>query len=143
LTTRSPRSLDFDFDFNLRSLLSLPFPSLNALTPSPSSLPPKNSFLANQLVSLQLSRQIIEENLLQKSIVIMQSSSATFEAGIVRSIKSAWETFDEWYARMSGASRALYEAVGREMRGVVPEREWVEYVSVAVALFLRLRVGGC
>ncbi|TEB31735.1 hypothetical protein FA13DRAFT_1663464 [Coprinellus micaceus] len=86
-------------------------------------------FLANQLVSLQLSRQIIEENLLQKSIVIMQSSSATFEAGIVRSIKSAWETFDEWYARMSGASRALYEAVGREMRGVVPEREWVEYAA--------------
>ncbi|KAH6901386.1 hypothetical protein BKA70DRAFT_1310490, partial [Coprinopsis sp. MPI-PUGE-AT-0042] len=47
-------------------------------------------------------RLVLEENLLQKSLVIMQQNSAHFEEGIVRSIKSAWATFEEWRSRTQG-----------------------------------------
>ncbi|KAF9034515.1 hypothetical protein BJ165DRAFT_1417408 [Panaeolus papilionaceus] len=53
-------------------------------------------YIVNQAVSRQLTRQVLEENLLQKSIVMMQQNSAHFEGGIVRAIQSAWATFDEW-----------------------------------------------
>ncbi|KAK6969348.1 PH domain-containing protein [Favolaschia claudopus] len=62
-------------------------------------------YVANAAVVRQLTKQVHEENLLQKSIIIMQQNSAHFEEGIVRAIQSARQTYDEWQARM-GASIA-------------------------------------
>lgn len=53
-------------------------------------------FVAHSLFLSYLANfKVLEENLLHKSIVIMQQSSAHFEEDIV---KSAWSTFGEWPA---------------------------------------------
>ncbi|KAJ3519694.1 hypothetical protein NMY22_g13086 [Coprinellus aureogranulatus] len=82
-------------------------------------------FLINQSVSLQLQRQILEENLLQKSIIIMQQSSAHFEAGIVRSIQSAWATNSQFRSSLSTTTSSLYFGLAEQMAKLEPEREWV------------------
>jgi hypothetical protein len=50
----------------------------------------------NGVVARQLQKQVMEENALQKSIIIMQQNSEHFEEGVVRAIQAAWQTYDEW-----------------------------------------------
>ncbi|KAF9034527.1 hypothetical protein BJ165DRAFT_1417409 [Panaeolus papilionaceus] len=72
-------------------------------------------YIVNQAVSRQLTCQVLEENLLQKSIVMMQQNSAHFEGGIVRAIQSAWATFDEW--------QSLHQPPAAHMSNLDPETE--------------------
>ncbi|KAF8901966.1 hypothetical protein CPB85DRAFT_1377262 [Mucidula mucida] len=68
-----------------------------------------------------------EENLLQKSIIIMQQNSAHFEEGIVRAIQSAWQTFDEWQSRMSASVQDTWRVLGGQMAELAPDREWLTF----------------
>ena len=78
-------------------------------------------------MALQLQRQVLEENLLQKSIVMMQQNSAHFEEGIVRSIQSAWQTFDEWQSRASAASQDIFRSLSTHLASLAPNREWIQF----------------
>ncbi len=75
----------------------------------------------------QLTKQVHEENLLQKSIIIMQQNSAHFEEGIVRAIQSAWQTFDEWQSRMSASVQDTWRVLGGQMAELAPDREWLTF----------------
>ena len=66
---------------------------------------------------------------MQKSVIIMQQNSAHFEEGIVRSIQSAWQTFDEWQSRMSTSVQETWRHMGVTMAQVVPDREWVSFAA--------------
>jgi hypothetical protein len=66
---------------------------------------------------------------LQKSIVIMQQNSAHFEEGIVRSIQSAWSTFDEWQSRMSTSVQETWRTLGVNMAQLMPDREWISFAA--------------
>ena len=77
----------------------------------------------------QLQRQVLEENLLQKSIVMMQQNSAHFEEGIVRSIQSAWQTFDEWQSRASVASQEIFRNLSLHLASLAPDREWIQFAA--------------
>ena len=77
----------------------------------------------------QLQRQVLEENLLQKSIVMMQQNSAHFEEGIVRSIQSAWQTFDEWQSRASAASQEIFRTLSTHLVSLAPDREWIQFAA--------------
>lgn len=46
----------------------------------------KDPWLRNQVVLEQLKKQVYQENMLQKSIIIMQTNSAQFEEALVRSV---------------------------------------------------------
>jgi len=89
----------------------------------------EDPFAVNQAVLKQLQRQVQEENSLQKSIVIMQQNSAHFEEGIVRSIQSAWSTFDEWQSRMSTSVQDTWRQLGVNMAQLMPDREWVAFAA--------------
>lgn len=78
-------------------------------------------------VTRQLQKQVHEENLLQKSIIIMQQNSAHFEEGIVRALQSAWQTFDEWQSRMSASVQDTWRALGTHMAALAPDREWISF----------------
>ncbi|PBK59844.1 hypothetical protein ARMSODRAFT_966671 [Armillaria solidipes] len=84
-------------------------------------------FVSNTAVIRQLQKQVHEENLLQKSIIIMQQNSATFEEGIVRAIQSAWQTFDEWQSRMSSSVQDTWRILGTQMASLAPDREWITF----------------
>ncbi|KAK0473679.1 hypothetical protein IW261DRAFT_1502841 [Armillaria novae-zelandiae] len=84
-------------------------------------------FVSNTAVIRQLQKQVNEENLLQKSIIIMQQNSATFEEGIVRAIQSAWQTFDEWQSRMSSSVQDTWRILGTQMASLAPDREWITF----------------
>ncbi|KAG7448406.1 uncharacterized protein BT62DRAFT_889346 [Guyanagaster necrorhizus] len=84
-------------------------------------------YVANTAVIRQLQKQVHEENLLQKSIIIMQQNSATFEEGIVRAIQSAWQTFDEWQSRMSSSVQETWRSLGTQMSSLAPDREWITF----------------
>ncbi|KAF9555088.1 hypothetical protein CPC08DRAFT_712338, partial [Agrocybe pediades] len=86
-------------------------------------------YIANQAVHRQLSRQVLEENLLQKSIIMMQQNSAHFEEGIVKSIQSAWQTFDEWQSRASVASQDIFRSLSSHMASLTPDREWIQFAA--------------
>lgn len=86
-------------------------------------------YVQNILVAKQLQKQVLEENALQKSIIIMQQSSAHFEEGIVRSIQSTWQTFDEWQSRMSDTVQQTWRALGESMASLAPDREWIEFAA--------------
>ncbi|KAF8808760.1 hypothetical protein BYT27DRAFT_7095978 [Phlegmacium glaucopus] len=97
---------------------------------TPMNLASKNDpYVANQAVARQLQRQVLEENLLQKSIVMMQQNSAHFEEGIVRSIQSAWQTFDEWQSRASAASQEIFRSLSTHLASLAPDREWIQFAA--------------
>lgn len=73
--------------------------------------------------------QVNEENALQKSIIIMQQNSAHFEEGIVRSIQSAWQTFDEWQSRMSSQVQDTWRNMSLAMVALAPDREWISFAA--------------
>lgn len=89
----------------------------------------EDPFAVNLSVLKQLQRQVQEENALQKSIVIMQQNSAHFEEGIVRSIQSAWATFDEWQSRMSASVQETWRQLGVNMGQLMPDREWIAFAA--------------
>lgn len=89
----------------------------------------EDPFAINMAVLKQLQKQVQEENSLQKSIVIMQQNSAHFEEGIVRSIQSAWATFDEWQSRMSSTVQETWRQLGVNMSQLMPDREWVSFAA--------------
>ncbi|KAG8978051.1 hypothetical protein FRC05_011166 [Tulasnella sp. 425] len=84
-------------------------------------------FCQNLIVTKQLVKQVNEENALQKSIILMQQNSAHFEEGIVRSIQSAWQTFDEWQTRMSASVQETWRTLGSSMASLAPDREWIAF----------------
>jgi len=86
-------------------------------------------YIANLAVSYQLQRQVLEENLLHKSIIIMQQNSAHFEEGIVKSIQSAWSTFDEWQIRASVASQEIFRSLSAHLASLSPNREWIQFAA--------------
>ncbi|WFD34688.1 hypothetical protein MCUN1_001529 [Malassezia cuniculi] len=106
--------------------------SITLLKNTPMSVSARDDpYVANQAVSRQLQRQVNEENALQKSIIIMQQNSAHFEEGIVRSIQSAWQTFDEWSGRMSAQIQDTWLGLGVHMRSLEPNAEWIAFASRA------------
>ncbi|KAJ7202423.1 hypothetical protein GGX14DRAFT_523988 [Mycena pura] len=84
-------------------------------------------YVTNQAVVRQLTKQVHEENLLQKSIIIMQQNSAHFEEGIVRAIQSAWQTYDEWQARMTASISTTHTTLASHMSSLAPDREWLAF----------------
>jgi len=86
-------------------------------------------YVANQAVVKPLQKQVHEENLLQKSIVIMQQNSAHFEEGIVRAIQSAWQTFDEWQSRASAAIQDTYRTLSTHLGALAPDKEWISHAA--------------
>ncbi|KAH6902108.1 hypothetical protein BKA70DRAFT_1113270 [Coprinopsis sp. MPI-PUGE-AT-0042] len=97
---------------------------------TPLSLPARSDpYIANTLVRHQLGRQVLEENLLQKSLVIMQQNSAHFEEGIVRSIKSAWATFEEWRSRTQGVTSEMWSIPETLMASIESDREWIAFAA--------------
>lgn len=59
----------------------------------------------------------------------MQQNSAHFEEGIVRSIQSAWSTFDEWQSRMSVSVQETWKTLGVAMAQMEPDREWISFAA--------------
>ncbi|KXN82120.1 Cytoskeletal signaling protein slm1 [Leucoagaricus sp. SymC.cos] len=86
-------------------------------------------YLGNQAVFQQLQKQVLEENLLQKSIIVMQQNSAHFETGIVRAIQSAWQTFDEWLARASSSNQETYRSLSAHMASLPADLEWISFAA--------------
>ncbi|KAJ7154143.1 hypothetical protein C8R46DRAFT_911806 [Mycena filopes] len=84
-------------------------------------------YVANAAVVRQLTKQVHEENLLQKSIIIMQQNSAHFEEGIVRALQSAWQTYDEWQARNSASIASTHAGLSAHMASLAPDREWLAF----------------
>ncbi|KAI0058782.1 hypothetical protein BV25DRAFT_1810259 [Artomyces pyxidatus] len=84
-------------------------------------------YVSNMAVIRQLSKQVHEENALQKSIIIMQQNSAHFEEGIVRAIQSAWQTFDEWQSRMSDSVQETWRTLGAHMASIPADHEWISF----------------
>ncbi|KAJ7772839.1 hypothetical protein DFH07DRAFT_801688 [Mycena maculata] len=84
-------------------------------------------YVANAAVVRQLTKQVHEENLLQKSIIIMQQNSAHFEEGIVRALQSAWQTYDEWQTRMGASIATTHTDLTAHMAALAPDREWLAF----------------
>ncbi|KDN38265.1 hypothetical protein K437DRAFT_28182 [Tilletiaria anomala UBC 951] len=104
--------------------------SITLLKNAPMSVTAKEDpHSVNAAVFRQLQRQVNEENALQKSIIIMQQNSAHFEEGIVRSIQSAWQTFDEWSGRMSAQVQDTWLSLGVQMRSLQPNSEWIAFAA--------------
>ncbi|KAJ7087598.1 hypothetical protein B0H15DRAFT_298692 [Mycena belliarum] len=104
--------------------------SISSFKNTPMSVTAKSDpYVANAAVMRQLTKQVHEENLLQKSIIIMQQNSAHFEEGIVRALQSAWATFDEWRARMDVAVAALYGELAAHTARLAPDREWLAFAG--------------
>ncbi|BEI86997.1 hypothetical protein CcaverHIS002_0703430 [Cutaneotrichosporon cavernicola] len=104
--------------------------AISACNNTPMQLSAKEDpYAVNIAVMKQLQKQVHEENALQKSIVIMQQNSAHFEEGIVRSIQSAWATFDEWQSRMSASVQETWHQLGINMGQLMPDREWISFAA--------------
>ncbi|KAF8224385.1 hypothetical protein L208DRAFT_1444669 [Tricholoma matsutake] len=104
--------------------------SISTYKNTPMSVTSKSDpYVANSLVSRQLFKQVHEENLLQKSIVIMQQNSAHFEEAIVRSLQSAWQTFDEWQSRASQANQESLRSLSTLILALAPDREWISFAA--------------
>ncbi|KIL65748.1 hypothetical protein M378DRAFT_459450 [Amanita muscaria Koide BX008] len=116
-------------DFSIRLVADLTH-SISVYKNDPMHITAKTDpYVANQAVVKQLQKQVHEENLLQKSIVIMQQNSAHFEEGIVRAIQSAWQTFDEWQSRASSAIQDTYRNLSANLGALPPDKEWISFAA--------------
>jgi hypothetical protein len=86
-------------------------------------------YVSNQAVLRQLNKQVHEENLLQKSIIIIQQSSAHFEESLIRSIQSAWATYDEWLSRSSVTIQATWRGLADQMNVLQADKEWLAFAA--------------
>jgi hypothetical protein len=84
-------------------------------------------YVSNQAVLRQLNKQVHEENLLQKSIIIIQQSSAHFEESLIRSIQSAWATYDEWLSRSSVTIQGIWRGLADQMNALEADKEWLAF----------------
>jgi hypothetical protein len=84
-------------------------------------------YVSNQAVLRQLNKQVQEENLLQKSIIIIQQSSAHFEESLIRSIQSAWATYDEWLSRSSVTIQGIWRGLADQMNALEADKEWLAF----------------
>ncbi|KIJ51100.1 hypothetical protein M422DRAFT_158921 [Sphaerobolus stellatus SS14] len=104
--------------------------SVNLYKNTPMSVTTRDDpYISNMHVVRQLQKQVNEENALQKSIVIIQQNSAHFEEGVVRSIQSAWQTFDEWQNRMSAQVQDTWRTMSLTMAALAPDREWISFAA--------------
>ncbi|KAL1720181.1 hypothetical protein EV715DRAFT_250513 [Schizophyllum commune] len=102
--------------------------SITAFKNTPMNVTAKTDpYVANSAVQRQLHKQVHEENLLQKSIIIIQQNSAHFEEGIVRAVQSAWQTYSEWQSRASAAIQEVHVALAAQMASLAPDREWIAF----------------
>ncbi|KAG6816612.1 hypothetical protein H0H87_004618 [Tephrocybe sp. NHM501043] len=88
-------------------------------------------YVTNAQVISQLRTQLHAENLLQKSIIIMQQSSADFESGIVRALQSAWATYTEWASRSALAIQSSSASLAGLFSALAPDREWISFAGRA------------
>ncbi|KAG6840281.1 hypothetical protein C0991_007769 [Blastosporella zonata] len=88
-------------------------------------------YVTNAHAASQLRTQLHAENLLQKSIIIMQQNSAHFEEGIVRSLQSAWATYTEWSSRSSISISSTTTSLAQTMAALAPDREWISFAARA------------
>lgn len=80
-------------------------------------------------VSRQLLSQVHAENALQKSIIIIQAMSATFESSLIQSLQSAHGTFSDWNARTSAANMQHWDAMGKDVQSLDGEHEWLAFAG--------------
>lgn len=89
----------------------------------------QDPWLCNQLVVEQLRKQVQEENMLQKSILIMQTNSAQFEEGLVRAIQSIWAVYHEYNTRKSGEVYNRWANSANLIDVISPTTEWEAFSS--------------
>ncbi|KAJ3751917.1 hypothetical protein EV360DRAFT_89249 [Lentinula raphanica] len=112
------------------SLISALATSISTYKNTPLSLsshPKQDPYIANLAVQRQLRTQVNAENLLQKSIIITQANSATFEEGIVQAIQGAWATYEDWRVRMNTNIEKHQVGLARAFAGLDPTLEWVSF----------------
>jgi hypothetical protein len=61
----------------------------------------------------------------------MQQNSAHFEEAIMRSLQSAWQTFEEWQSRAILSNRASFHSIAESMDKLAPDREWISFSARA------------
>ena len=104
--------------------------NISILKNTPMSVTAKTDpYVANQIVSKQLVKQVHTENALQKSLLLTQSSSALFEASLIQAIQSAWATYEEWRSRMDGMIQDTWKSLERAMSALAPDREWIAFAA--------------
>jgi len=89
----------------------------------------QDPWYCNQLVLEQLRKQVSEENMLQKSILIMQTQSAQFEEALVRSIQTAYTTFQEYNDKMHSQVRKNWAMSADLFKNITPITEWEAFSS--------------
>ncbi|CAL1715902.1 unnamed protein product [Somion occarium] len=103
---------------------------VSILKNTPMSVTPKTDpYVANQAVMRQLVKQVHTENALQKSLLLTQSSSATFEAALIQALQSAWATYAEWRTRMETQISTISQSLERAMSSFAPDREWIAFAA--------------
>ncbi|KAJ4474656.1 hypothetical protein C8J55DRAFT_398743, partial [Lentinula edodes] len=110
------------------SLISALGTSISTYKNTPLALgahPKQDPYISNLAVQRQLRTQVNAENLLQKSIIITQANSASFEEGIVQAMQGAWATYEEWRVRMNANVERHQAGVGASFAGLDPTVEWV------------------
>jgi len=91
--------------------------------------PKEDPYVANMAVSRQLLTQVHAENALQKSIIIIQAMSATFESSLIQSLQSAHGTFADWNSRTSSAALQHWDSMAKDVQQLDGEREWLAFAG--------------
>ena len=103
---------------------------ISILKNTPMSVTPKTDpYVANQSVMRQLVKQVHTENALQKSLLLTQASSATFEAALIQALQSAWATYAEWRQRMDAQIGSISQSLERAMSSLAPDKEWIAFAA--------------
>ena len=75
----------------------------------------------------------IQENLLQKPIIIMKQNSAHFEEGIICALQSAWQTFEEWQSRAPPFIKESFMALLSHFASLAPDNEWISFTMRSIS----------
>ncbi|KAG0150952.1 hypothetical protein CROQUDRAFT_37461 [Cronartium quercuum f. sp. fusiforme G11] len=89
----------------------------------------QDPWLCNHIVLEQLRKQVYEENMLQKSILIMQTNSAQFEEALVRAIQTVWSIYDEYNDRKSVEVHNRWANSTQLVQSISPNTEWLAFSS--------------
>ncbi|KAH8829293.1 hypothetical protein DL96DRAFT_1597546 [Flagelloscypha sp. PMI_526] len=89
----------------------------------------EDPYIVNALVRHLMQKQVHDENLHQKSAIIMQANSEKFEAKILEGIQNIWNTFEELQTAKSASINEVEKSILTTFKGLDLTAEWRSFAA--------------
>lgn len=86
--------------------------------------------LPSLVVTIQIKKQVKEENRLHEAMLALQRQIAAFEGGIIEQIKTTVRTFYDWHSKDMSNFKQMATVVAAVLERLQPDTEWKGFIEL-------------